>query len=113
MGGGLSRWHQFAASRKATRRKATISRLASLAVDCCLVGTAHGVYLLLSQEPLDSVHELVHGEGLADVVINAEHFGVGLVPRAFVGGDHDHANGNSARATELFEDEEAGALGHH
>src|SRR5262245_52430433 len=65
------------------------------------------------QQPLDRLDELVHREGLADIVIDAEHFGVSLVPRAFVGGDHDHAHWYGPRATELFQDEKAAPLGHH
>ena len=65
---------------------------------------------MLRQQPLDRIDELVHRERLAEVIVDAKHFRIGLVPRAFIGGDHDDAHGDLPCATELFENDSERSL---
>src|SRR5438128_7267392 len=62
-------------------------------------------------EALDTLEQLVHAEGLAQVVIDAEHLGIGTVTVALVGGDHDDARPSLLAALELLEHQEAALLG--
>src|SRR5271157_6238495 len=66
-----------------------------------------------SQDPLDGADKLFHREGLADVVANSQHLGIGAVAASFVAGDHDGGNEAARAALELLEHEEAALLGHH
>lgn len=48
--------------------------------------------LLSRQQLFDAFHQPVHGERLADIVVDAQHLGVRLVTAPLVGRDHDHAH---------------------
>src|SRR5262245_22681919 len=113
MGGGLSLCGRFRARGKEGSEASVASGTPAVGVFWQRTKWRRWAQPTLRKQPLDGVDELVHCEGLADVVVDPEHFSVRFVPRAFVGRDHDHANGNFAGAAKLFEDEKAGPLGHH
>src|SRR4051794_3335278 len=48
---------------------------------------------LFLEAALDRLEQALHGERLADVLNDSEPLGVGLVPAALVGGDHDDGRG--------------------
>lgn len=79
------------------------------------VGLGRGFGLLGCQEGFDAFQEAVHAEGFVEVVVYAHGAGVGLVAFAFVACDHDDVGGLAflLAGLELFEDEEAAALGEH
>src|SRR4051794_12811262 len=80
------------------------SSLGSGRLDFGLVGAEDGV---------DGLDELLQGEGLAEIVLDAEELGIGAVAAALVAGDHDGRDHPAGAALELLQDEEAGLLGHH
>ncbi len=45
----------------------------------------------LAHQPLHTLNQPIHRKRLANIIVNAQHFGVRLVASAFVGGDHDDA----------------------
>src|SRR4051812_35646921 len=55
-----------------------------------------------AQAALDGFEQAFHREWFADVVDDAEVLGIGLVPAALVGGDHDDRRGVGL-ALEVFE----------
>src|SRR2546425_995341 len=61
---------------------------------------------------LDGLEQAFHGERFADVIDDAEVFGVGLVPAALVGGNHDDGRGIGL-AAEVFQDGIAAHARHH
>lgn len=52
----------------------------------------------LADQAFDAFDEAIERERLANVVVNTEHFSVGLMTAAFVGRDHDHPQRNGSRA---------------
>src|SRR5271157_3091579 len=66
-----------------------------------------------THDPLDGADKLFHREGLADVVANTQHLGIGAVAASFVAGDHDGGYEAARAALELLEHKEAALLGHH
>src|SRR5215469_5283327 len=74
-----------------------------------LLGRRLGLAL---QAALDGLQEALHGEGLADVIDDAEVLGVGLVAAALVGGNHDDGRGVGL-ALEVLQHRVAAHARHH
>src|SRR5262249_30814859 len=72
-----------------------------------------GLALLAGQALVHRLEQPLHGEGLADVIDDAEVLGVGLVPAALVGGDHDDRRGVRLVAEVLQDGVAAHARHHH
>lgn len=58
---------------------------------------------LALEQPVDAFQKTIHRERFANIIIDAQHFGICLVTTAFVGRDHDHADRNRSGATQAFQ----------
>ena len=67
----------------------------------------------LAEEFRNAFQQPFHGKWLADVVVNAKHFCIRLVPAPFVGRHHDDPQGVVVAPTESLEHEKSAAFGHH
>src|SRR5438105_1934744 len=86
--------------RVRTTPAASVTALTKGILGVCSNGAMVGAELLLfflrlflrlaAREPtMDRFEQPLHGEGLANVIDDAQVLGVRLVPAAFVSGDHD------------------------
>ena len=62
---------------------------------------------------LDGPEQLIGRERLADVVADAQEFGVGAMPAPLVGGDHDRRDQAAVEGFELLQDQEPALARHH
>src|SRR5438067_10495727 len=93
-------------------RRTLAASVMALTGGSVLLVFGRGFLGLASKAALDGLEQALHGEGLANVVDDAEVLDVGLVPAALVGGDHDNGRGVGL-AAEVFQNGKASHARHH